>query len=510
MAVERRVCRLRLRGTDEAALRRAGTLLEDALRTASLRDEGGRILLVRRMALGRLGARARPDQVAGTVERALQAAAAECRHGTEPTAGRATMVWFADALEGHLALARRLLIGPPPREWYWPLVARAWRPDAGVGAGLAALASSLAALREAPSALPAWLAALTREGHADALRAALTDDHVRALTEVLEASPGAGADAVLPDGAGSTATMVPRLARPWDEPRPAAPPVAERSPTPNAFLAGALRAAGEEAVPGGHHHGSTSRSAAGGPSRPAGLGRGEAPTSRAERLGPGALRSGRATTAPGVSRACGPHLEPPPTPSDATPRDRRARRVGGGPAPHASATTVEPEPAQAPPVAPAWPALSDTAAGGIAFVLNILARLRFAAWLERHPGYATRDPARRVLARILDGLELPGEDPVRALIRPVPQGPREAREAVIARAWSVAAHGWLRRHVGVSMAELVLRPARLAATRTHIDLWFDPAQCDVRIRRAGLDLDPGWLAWLGRVVAFHYQPLGAR
>ena len=28
---------------------------------------------------------------------------------------------------------------------------------------------------------------------------------------------------------------------------------------------------------------------------------------------------------------------------------------------------------------------------------------------------------------------------------------------------------------------------------------------DLDIRRAGLDIDPGWLPWLGRVVRFRYE-----
>jgi len=28
------------------------------------------------------------------------------------------------------------------------------------------------------------------------------------------------------------------------------------------------------------------------------------------------------------------------------------------------------------------------------------------------------------------------------------------------------------------------------------------------VRRLGLDLDPGWLPWFGRVVRFHYLPRG--
>jgi hypothetical protein len=50
----------------------------------------------------------------------------------------------------------------------------------------------------------------------------------------------------------------------------------------------------------------------------------------------------------------------------------------------------------------------------------------------------------------------------------------------------------------------VRRPARLAFTATHIDVRFPLAGADVRVRRAGLDIDPGWLAWFGRVVAFQF------
>jgi hypothetical protein len=35
-------------------------------------------------------------------------------------------------------------------------------------------------------------------------------------------------------------------------------------------------------------------------------------------------------------------------------------------------------------------------------------------------------------------------------------------------------------------------------------VFFDLAAADVRVRRSGLDIDPGWVPWLGRVVRFHY------
>jgi hypothetical protein len=82
--------------------------------------------------------------------------------------------------------------------------------------------------------------------------------------------------------------------------------------------------------------------------------------------------------------------------------------------------------------------------------------------------------------------------------------PRYAADAM--RAWRTALRRWLRRYAGVGLASLVRRPARIDATATHLDLYFDLPSADVRIRRAGLDLDPGWVSWLGRVVSFHYLP----
>jgi len=47
-------------------------------------------------------------------------------------------------------------------------------------------------------------------------------------------------------------------------------------------------------------------------------------------------------------------------------------------------------------------------------------------------------------------------------------------------------------------------PARLVATASHLDLHFRLGDVRLPIRRLGLDITPGWLPWLGRVVTFHY------
>jgi hypothetical protein len=76
----------------------------------------------------------------------------------------------------------------------------------------------------------------------------------------------------------------------------------------------------------------------------------------------------------------------------------------------------------------------------------------------------------------------------------------------------LATIGWLtamRRHcralTGIGLRTLVRRPGAVLATRTHWDILLPPDQVDLRVRRAGLDINPGWVPWLGRIVQFHYD-----
>jgi hypothetical protein len=47
-------------------------------------------------------------------------------------------------------------------------------------------------------------------------------------------------------------------------------------------------------------------------------------------------------------------------------------------------------------------------------------------------------------------------------------------------------------------------PALVLASPSHLDVHFRMQDIRLDVRRAGLDIDPGWLPWLGRVVRFHY------
>jgi len=216
---------------------------------------------------------------------------------------------------------------------------------------------------------------------------------------------------------------------------------------------------------------------------------------------------------------------------------------------------------------------TPSSAGGLLFLLPVLARLGYPAWVAAQPAWARPDLPRRVFAEVLARLSIAADDPAWLLTNlarptllprhfvapaawhdqlatgtgplrlgkggashilwdasarlplgawhgPCPRPLQAARRqaiptahsaaddilALATRAWLTACRRWLRRHAGIGIADLVRRPAELAVTPTHIDLFFTLAQADLRLRRPGLDLDPGWLPWFGRVVNFHYRP----
>lgn len=83
---------------------------------------------------------------------------------------------------------------------------------------------------------------------------------------------------------------------------------------------------------------------------------------------------------------------------------------------------------------------------------------------------------------------------------PVPDSDLE----LISNAWITAIRRWCRRYAQMGLHTLICRPGRIALTRTHLDILIHHQQADIRIRRVGLDIDPGWVPWFGRVVSFHY------
>ena len=67
---------------------------------------------------------------------------------------------------------------------------------------------------------------------------------------------------------------------------------------------------------------------------------------------------------------------------------------------------------------------------------------------------------------------------------------------------------YLYRYAKISLRDLVNRRGQIASSNTHLDILFDSQQIDIRIRIAGLDINPGWVPWCARVVQFHYSDGG--
>jgi hypothetical protein len=230
-------------------------------------------------------------------------------------------------------------------------------------------------------------------------------------------------------------------------------------------------------------------------------------------------------------------------------RDPPASAAPGGGPPHRSPT---PPPAAVPlPAINAdklqtdepWPAMAPrrhaarlpTSHGGLLFLLPVLARLGLPAWAESHDADAVAWTA-AVLRCALQRLKAAPDDPwfeclAGALPPPAPATacpglwvmpplapPRGRPRPTLVEAWSdaddsraqaslwlSACHRWLRRGPGIGLASLLQRRGCLWWSPTHVDVLLPLAAAEMRVRRHGLDIDPGWLPWFGRAVAFHYS-----
>jgi hypothetical protein len=88
---------------------------------------------------------------------------------------------------------------------------------------------------------------------------------------------------------------------------------------------------------------------------------------------------------------------------------------------------------------------------------------------------------------------------------PLPAGPQRRIDGH-ARAWAQAAAARLHRDDDPAsvVAGLANRSGRIEREPGWVDVHLALADVDVDVRRAGLDLDPGWVPWLGCVVRFRY------
>ena len=173
-----------------------------------------------------------------------------------------------------------------------------------------------------------------------------------------------------------------------------------------------------------------------------------------------------------------------------------------------------------------------TRAAGLYFLLNVLRHLGIAEALQSYPSAAEQGLVPHIMKRLATHAGVEAHDPIWLPINaslpestdrgslpvdsPTAVGPKlfpsnlrpSSRETFdveyFSRAWCVAVRRWCW-HLGeVTVREIVNRGGLVSLNRTDLDLTLPLNSVDLRIRRAGLDIDPGWLPWFGKVVRFHY------
>ena len=527
-ADQRRVLRARVRCARPDDARHAGVLLADALRTASLPDRG-RLIVFRRVDLGRLSPRSSATAWSRRLERELQALADRAVFFAEPAAARAPTVWFPDDWQPAIELAVRLVRGAESTGWFWSAAVPGWRAGLAKSTAASLLFRQLAT-RGGGSATLALARRLYREGALFTFAEWLTEADLAAW---FAPKPTFAGQPDVAEARAVTASLA-ALPRVWRE----------------RLAAFAAQAGGESARTVWAIAGMLSA-------------HGLAPVETVQ------LRELASGIAASLAKAPANVVAEQPT-AQVTSAFARSAEPAASAAEPATTREALAEPASASPGA-----TQPTVAGGLLFTLNLLRRLGWPAWLGESDRALAGAVTRGLWQTLADRLALPADDAFRSWLgeiepasppelvsfhapqlaalagrrfgdprprvlrvadrlgwrllvdgsgrlplaawprgqrsfdRPLtgvrrgePSWPAQVDPLIVALA--LGTHRLCRRLAGLGLRTLIVRPARLAWTETHVDVHFTLNQADLRIRRAGLDFNPGWVPWLGRVVTFHY------
>jgi hypothetical protein len=493
--------RLKLAVPDGAAALRGRLLAEEALRCAG-EEAGRRLVLIRQMRLGVLPAgRGAPPQAAWTARTTtvLRAQAAAAVHALTPGAGSAGAVWFGSVAEARAALALLLVRGAWPGTWFWQLAVPEWN-GGGWTTAASALLRALAAPPGGAPELARVIMAAVASGDGPAMLAPVDDHLARALLPegvvapvTQRRSPEISSVPMLQDAQRTDDMAAVRLA--------VARVIAALAPTARAALVPMLRS-----LP---------------PDSP-----------RRLLLAMVAVLASNstviviprllATVADEIARAIlsargddSPIDLPYARHAHADRRTSRTTPPADAPARRNDSVAV----ADAATEAAAATTLSQTSmasalvvsaerrshAAGLFLVIRPLALLGLGAWLDRHPLHAADQFAWRLLYGIATRLRIPEDDALWAILDDA-CGESSGTEDVGARdAWRIGLDRWLRRRARITLVQTVRRPGWLLADPTQIVARFRVDDADIRLRRLAIDVDPDWVPWLGRSVAFLYR-----
>ena len=471
----------------------------DTLRPPSLAPRA--VLLIRSLSV--VGA---PERVGQAVEAEVAgslAAAARPRRGRLPL--DADAVVFADETEAAAAFLVALALGTAARQWWWGHLDVAHQP------------LPLPVLLAAPHPL-AVVAHLVRWGF---LAAALEAVPPAYLAPLVRAVAGRHGLTVRADPPGTAAAGTPAPGR--DEPAPSRPPRFAGPEAPPRLVvsrhgreitSGPADRDGVRAVLSDLVVALLGRGAAAGPAdAPTGAGAagrvrppvtttpretpvaddspvGPEDDATAEPVGPGVASSrGDPTT--------GPRREPAPA---------AAPRAGDAPDPVAAVPRVVPASPRADPAA--WPALLArelvrTDLAGALFLVNPLG-----AWSRAPAPSAAAGLTWDLLEAVAREILGRDDDPLWAALAAVAGRDEGETPPPGTGGAATRAVGRLVRELRLDqedLAELLAVPGIVVHDLTHIDVELPMHRVHLATRRRGLDLDPGWVPALARVVAFHYR-----
>jgi hypothetical protein len=144
---------------------------------------------------------------------------------------------------------------------------------------------------------------------------------------------------------------------------------------------------------------------------------------------------------------------------------------------------------------------------GLFLLIGALRRLGLPDWLDRHPQLAYEGFARHLLLAIAARMGAGPHDPVRRALMPYDTTDADIaiRDFPELAAWRVGLDRWLRRTARISVSETVRRRGWIIADAERISVRFRLDDADIRLRRRALDIDPGWVPWLGLTVGYVYR-----
>ena len=470
---------------------------EDALRLAA--NDEQRLFVLRQLDLGVFPVGASPTVWAERATHRLHERKMRAVYGAAAGAERTDAVWFHSLADARAHLLRLLAAGRLPSAWFWKLAVPDWRglaPDvwfaalvgecAGDAEGFVWLARTVAVMlaEGQGTVLVAWLAAVRIAPPSSARE-------LPAIGQRRSTQADSPTESVVL--AGRARALVARLNAPTHTAfrtlvlAPSTPPAGRMWLTRFALAAAAPELAATAAIEdlaqaAVAHRAFTVENIAPVPETPR----------RTEPRSP--LRRSETAAPVGPDRIAPDRRLPSPTPDRGIGPTANAM-IEDGVLPKAPLDDI---------ATPDTIVERASAAAGTLLLVRPLWRMGLGEWLARHPDRLADGFGRALLAHIAERMGAPGDDVLFAIL-----GEFETADAELLTLWRIALDRWLRRTTRMKLAQVVRMRGWLARRDDGVDARFTHETADIRLRRHALDLDPGWVGWLGLVVRYHYadEPL---